>query len=269
MKFLLKFTLTIAAMLLAAGLAIAQNFKLGEVLFLSTSPMEQGADAGAFAAYIDKQAESWNKAFPQTTLKVMNADRGGKNGHSMLVCTAAQIKDRKALPPGSPFAAAQLTSGYQTLGSFLENPASYSEYQLLAPEKIKSMPKLGILGIHYIKVKPAMAKDFEKLVKDKLHTAVGHVMPEMQLLYYKAVAGEHPGTYITVFAITSYDARESMWPTGGAEQDIVKTTFGPLKDLGKELATYFEEDSYLGPESGGGAAYWESREWTDYLPVGM
>jgi hypothetical protein len=192
----------------------------------------------------------------------MKSDRGDRKGESMLVCTVAKTKELNKLSSGSPFAKSQLSG----LSDYLASPAAFTEYQLIAPGAIKSLPTLGILGIHYIKVKKDKSTAFEKFVKDKLHPAVGHVMPDMQLLYYKAVAGEHKGTYITVFAITSYEAREKMWPTGGAEQDIVKTFFSPHKELGKELATtYFVEDSYLGPESGGGAAFWESREWTDFL----
>jgi hypothetical protein len=246
------------------GATAFAQFPLGEVLFLSTSDLKQGSDAHDFAGYVNDVSASWSKTYPGSTIAVMKSDRGDGKGKSMLVCAVAKTKELNKLSLGSPFAKSQLSG----LTDYLASPAAFTEYQLIAPGTIKSLPTLGILGIHYIKVKKDKSADFEKFVNDKLHPAVGQVMPDMQLLYYKAVAGEHKGTYITVFAITSYEARESMWPAGGAEQDIVKTSFSPHKELGKELATtYFVEDSYLGPESGGGAAYWESREWTDYLYV--
>ena len=36
-------------------------------------------------------------------------------------------------------------------------------------------------------------------------------------------------------------------------------------ELAKELGAYLVPGSYLEPESGGAAAYWESKEWTDYV----
>jgi hypothetical protein len=261
MKSFSKKAVLLAAIILQVAIAFAQ-FPLGEVLFLSNSDLKEGADADNFAGYVNDVSASWSKTFPGSTIAVMKSDRGDQKGESILVCTVAKTDELNKLSSGSPFAKSQLSG----LSDYLTSPAAFTEYHLIAPGTIKSLPTLGILGIHYIKVKKDKSAAFEKFVNDKLHPAVGHVMPDMQLLYYKAVAGEHKGTYITVFAITSYEARERMWPTGGAEQDVVKTSFSPHKELGKELATtYFVEDSYLGPESGGGAAYWESREWTDYL----
>ncbi len=75
----------------------------------------------------------------------------------------------------------------------------------------------------------------------------------MNLLYYKAVAGDDKGSYITIYAIESVSARERFWPTGGKEQDIVKQLFEPHKELALELSSYLVEDSYLGPETGAGA----------------
>ena len=89
----------------------------------------------------------------------------------------------------------------------------------------------------------------------------------MNLLYYKAVEGDNKGSYITIYAIESVAARERFWPTGGEEQNIVKELFGPHKSLALELGSYLIDDSYLGPESGGGAAYFESLEWTDFVVI--
>jgi hypothetical protein len=121
------------------------------------------------------------------------------------------------------------------------------------------------LGLHHIKVKEDRKQDFEKLVSDKLHPAVSQLFPDMQLLYYKCVAGEKKGTYLTIFTIDSPKARDKYWPAGAPETEILKKNFKPLESLAKELSEYFVPGSYLEPESGGAAAYWESKEWTDYV----
>jgi hypothetical protein len=151
--------------------------------------------------------------------------------------------------------------------NFLKNPDAYTEYQLLGGDRIKPLPSVEILGIHYMKVKPEKKKDYEKFVKERLHPTVGNLVHDMNLLYYKAVDGEGKDTFITIYAIESIEARERFWPTGGQEQDIVKELFGPYKDLAKELVSYLVEDSYLKPKSGGGAAIFESLEWTDYAVI--
>jgi hypothetical protein len=89
----------------------------------------------------------------------------------------------------------------------------------------------------------------------------------MNLYYYKAIAGKDKGAFITIYAIESVEARERFWPTGGQEQEIVKQLFGPYKELALELSSYLVENSFLGPESGGGAAYFESLEWTDFVVI--
>jgi len=104
-------------------------------------------------------------------------------------------------------------------------------------------------------------------VVDKLHPAVSQLFPDMQLLYYKAVAGENKGSYITIFTIDSPAGRDKYWPGGSAETEILKKTFKPLEGLAKELGSYLVEGSYLEPSSGGAAAYWESKVWTDFVDV--
>jgi hypothetical protein len=89
----------------------------------------------------------------------------------------------------------------------------------------------------------------------------------MGLFYYKAISGKDPGSYITIFAISSYEGREKYWPAGKPETEVLKSAFAPLKELAAELGTYLEKDSYLKPDSGGAAAYFESLDWTDYLLV--
>jgi hypothetical protein len=144
------------------------------------------------------------------------------------------------------------------------NAGAYTEYQLIGADQFKSLPEIGILGIHYIKVKKEKAGDFEKFVKEKMHPAVGSILPDMHLLTYKAVGGENAGSYITIFAITSVEARDKYWPAGKPETPVLKEAFRPYKDLAQALSGYLVEGSYLEP-AGGAAAIFESREWTDFI----
>ena len=162
------------------------------------------------------------------------ADRGDSKGKFLLVTSVIRAAYREALPSGSPFAENVLADANVNLKSsadFLSNPNAYTEYSLIGAEHFKSLPVAGILGIHYIKVKPERAADFEKLVIEKLHPAVGQLFPDMQLLYYKAVAGDNKGEYITIFTIKSVAARDKYWPSGAPETEALKKGFVPLKKL--------------------------------------
>ena len=159
----------------------------------------------------------------------------------------------------------KLQSGNQKLKIGVANPAAFSEYHLIGADKVKSLPTSGILGLHFIKVKDERAADFENLVETKLNPAVSQLFPDMQLLYFRCVNGENTGSYLTLFTIDSPDARDKYWPAGKPETEILKKTFKPLEALAKELGTYLEPGTFLEPDSGGAAAYWESKEWTDYV----
>jgi len=160
-----------------------------------------------------------------------------------------------------------LAGSSKRTSDFLDNTHVYTEYRLIGANKFTSLPVVDILGIHYIKVKKERSAEFEKFVIEKLHPAVGQVLPDMHLLYYKATAGDHVGTYITIFAITSVAARDKYWPAGAPETKILKDAFGPHQGLAKELGKYLVEGSYLEPSSGGAAAYFESKEWTDFIDM--
>lgn len=187
---------------------------------------------------IVRQPSANEKVKQQTSMHLFEADRGDRKGELLLVRSGPFRSD--------------------------ENPAQFTQYQLIGANKIKSFRNIGILGIHYLKVKPNRADAFEKFVVDKLHPAVGELLPDMQLLYYKATDGKNKDGYITVFGIESTGARHKYWPEGAPETRLVKDAFKPLNNLALELATYLVEGSYLEP-SGGGAAYFESKEWTDYI----
>jgi hypothetical protein len=248
----------------------AQGIPLGEAILVSTSPLKNDADLEAYESFmLDELVSAWNKRSSGVTMHLLKADRGDRKGELLTVCMAAKPEDRKKLPPGSPFTDKAVVSVAGELSrrpsEFLSRPGGYTEYHLIGADQFTSLPAIDLLGIHYIKVKPDQARDFEKLVVQKLHPAVGNLVNDMNLLYYKAVAGDDKGSYITIYAIESVSARERFWPTGGKEQDIVKQLFGPHKELALELSSYLVEDSYLGPETGAGAAYFESKEWTDYV----
>ena len=214
---------------------------------------------------------SWNYSFPGTGMYLLQADRGDRNGDYLTVCIAETVKKRKKLKTDSPFTdnaffrASSDLSGQPS--DFIEKPEAYTEYQLIGANRFTSLPAVDLLGIHYIKVKPERAKDFEKLVINKLHPSVGNLVHDMNLFYYKAVAGDDKGSFITIYAIETVEARERFWPTGGPEQDIVKQLFSPLKEIALELETYLLEDSYLKPDPRFGAAIFESLEWTDYVVI--
>jgi hypothetical protein len=236
--------------------------KLGEVIIVSTSTLKKDVKAETFQSNVTKViAPSWNKGKSGVSMHLFRADRGNRKGEFLLVCGATKLSDRNTLSPGSPFT-------NNLLSDFLSNPDSYTEYHLIGAEKFKSLNTVGILGIHYIKVKQDRSTDFEKFVIEKLHPAVGQLLPDMQLLYYKAVAGENAGSYITIFAIESVAARDKYWPSGAPETELLKQAFRPLNGLAAELGAYLVEGSYLEPK-GGAAAYFESHEWTDFIHQGF
>ena len=266
-------TIMILLALSAYSIAVyAQRINLGEVVFVSTSAIKKDANPEIYKSFMmNEMAPAWKMGFPGTSMYLLQADRGDRNGEFLTVCITTKRKDRKKLRAGSPFTNKALSSVSDNLSGqpsdFLDNPDAYTEYQLIGASQFASLPAVDILGIHYLKVKADRAKDFEKLILEKLHPAVGDLVYDMNLLYYKAVAGDDKGSFIAIYAIESYVARERFWPTGGQEQDIVKRLFEPHNELARELSTYLVEDSYLGPESGGGAAYFESLEWTDYIVI--
>jgi len=269
MKQPLKKILFFLTLIASAGMLHAQGMKMGELIIISNSGIRKHVKPEAIKNWVnDEVASSWHKKYPGTSMHLFLADRGDSKGKFLLVTNVIRAAYREALPSGSPFAEdvfAEANANLKSSADFLRNPDAYTEYSLIGAEHFKSLPVAGILGIHYIKVKPERSEDFEKLVVDKLHPSVGQLFPDMQLLYYKAVAGDHKGEYITVFTIKSVAARDKYWPGGADETDVLKKGFAPLKKLAVELGDYLVEGSYLKPESGGAAAYFESVKWTDFV----
>jgi len=144
------------------------------------------------------------------------------------------------------------------------NAGSASEYRLLSPGTVGTLPDVDVLGIHYIKVRPERAAAFEQFVGQTLHPAVGNLRPDLRLLYYKAVAGPEAGNYIALFALTR-ESRDKYWP-GGSDSDDLRTALRPVQPLTKELSTYLVEGSAL-TDPKFAAAVFESLTWTDFVLV--
>jgi len=265
-----KTTFAFITLLFTGLVALGQGIPLGETIFVSTSPLKKNIDPEVFEKYmLTELIPAWNRNSAGITMYLLKADRGDRNGAYLTICVASDIEAGKQLSKGSPFGdkAVAMVAGdlSKQPSAFLEDPDAYTEYQLQGGNRITTLPSVEILGIHYMKVKPEKKKDYENLVTQRLHPTVGNLVHDMNLLYYKTIDGQAKDTFITIYAIESIAARERFWPTGGQEQDIVKQLFGPYKDLAEELGTCLVEDSYLKPESGGGAAIFESLEWTDFV----
>jgi hypothetical protein len=265
----LRGTSLLLVSILLAGSANAQGIKMGEVIVMSTSAVKKDVKGESFKAFIDEVATTkLKKANPDVSLQLFQADRGNKKGEFLLALSAKTAADREAYSSGSPFTDQILAASSKRSSDFLDNTHVYTEYRLIGANKFTSLPVVDILGIHYIKVKKERSAEFEKFVIEKLHPAVGQVLPDMHLLYYKATAGDQAGgTYITIFAITSVAARDKYWPAGAPETKVLKDAFGPHQGLAKELGNYLVEGSYLEPSSGGAAAYFESKQWTDFIDM--
>jgi hypothetical protein len=263
----MKLTFCYAIILMTAMCLVAQGqgMKLGEVLVVSTSAMKKNSNAEAFKSYINSDVtQKIKKSNPSVSIHVFHADRGKRKGELLLVFGAEKSSERESFSAGSPFRDEIIGTSGKKPSDFIGKTHTYTEYRLIGADKFKTRPDIGILGIHYIKVKKEKAAEFEKLVIEKLHPAVGNVLPDMHLMYYKAVAGDNIASYITIFAITSVDARHKYWPEGAPETQPLKDAFKPFEGLGKELSTYLVDGSYL--EVGkGGAAIFESKEWTDFI----
>jgi len=269
---ILKTTFSLITFMAIGSIARGQGIPLGETILVSTSSLRKDVDPEIFKLFMQTELlPAWNRNFQGATMYLLKADRGDRRGEFLPICITSNQEVSRILDNGSPFSDKTVTAVRGSLtkkpSAFLENPDAYTEYQLIGGDRVAPLPTVEIIGIHYLKVKPELAEDFERLVIEKLHPTVGHLVHDMNLLYYRAVSGQDKDSFITIYAIESMAARERFWPTGGQEQDIVKQLFGPHKDLSKELGSYLIEDSYLKPESGGGAAYFESLEWTDFAVI--
>ena len=248
-------------LLAPCGLTSAQ-VKIGETLSFSHLQLRTDVDEEEFRDFVTEDLIPQLKDTNLFSYHLLKADRGDQKGKYLFVQTTNKSTNLKR---SDYLAAAKRITGNESLKKHLANAATFSQYHLIGADKIGNLPTSGVLGLHFIKVKKERAEDFENLVERKLHPAVSQLFPDMQLFYYKCVDGENKGSYLTLFTIDSPGARDRYWPEGKPETEILKKTFKPLEALAKELGTYLEPGTFLEPESGGAAAYWESKEWTDYV----
>lgn len=253
----MKTRLVIVLCLLSfAASAQLAGTQVGQVMIVNY-PVGKDNGKEDYMPTIKEVKSGWGKNKNGISAAHFKADRGKNNGGDLLVCMVATAADRKSLPSGSPFSGGRAKE-------MIANPDKYTEYQLIGADQFGELPVVNILGFHYIKVKPERAKDFEQFVISTLHPAVGHLFPDMQMLYFKATAGENASSYITLWTIKSVEARDQYWPAGKPETELLKTGYRPLNELAKKLEQYLVEGSYLAP-GGGVAAIFESKEWTDYV----
>lgn len=256
---------------LLAGLTTlsAQSTPIGEVMILNYPVLKTNISPETFFSFAAREwVPSWNKTNPTKPLSIYRADRGEAKNQLLLAYMLPGSVKRNPPKSSVPFGPGMDNKSKSTLSAYLNNPEEFTEYRLIGAGQFKSLPVAGILGLHYIQVRPERAADFEKLVVDKLHPALGALLPDMQMLYYKQAGGNAPGftgtIYLTVFTIASPAARDKYWPAGQPETELLKQAYKPWTELASELSSYLLEGSYLLPGNGA-AAIFESKRWTDYV----
>jgi hypothetical protein len=213
-----------------------------QLVFTVPDPPATG-DAEAFVGSVLNRLPTLMKNAPGWTAHLVRKDRGPHAGRYGVVWTAGM--------GAAPLAAN--AAGYRVV----------NEYRLVGADKLRPLPDVDVLGIHYIKVRPERRDAFDRLIVDKLHPAVGNLRPDLRLLYYKSVRGEDVGSYITIFALTQ-ESRDKYWPNGSDSEEL-KTSIKAAQALTEELKTYLVEGSYATGNLA--AAVYESKEWADWVLV--
>jgi len=233
---------------------VAQSMKLGEVLIFHTPDFKPDADLAAFEDRVGKEIVASRKAIgPGSELHLLRADRGSRKGQYVLA-SVMSLQRRDKEPASSPLKATPFAGG----------DGRHTEYHLLSPEAVGSLPDVEILGVHYTKVRPERREAFERFVGATVHPVVGNLRPDLRVLYYRAADGGGGSNYLAVFALTRA-SRDKYWP-GGSDSDDLRAAFRPAQGLTTELRTYLVEGSYLADPKFAAAVY-ESREWTDFVLV--
>jgi hypothetical protein len=260
--------------LLLANTAQAQTMRMGEVLIVNTPVLKDVAEVNRLESLVTGEAAiAWKKNTPGITPLLLRADRGDRKGDYLLIWVADSRARREAAMPlsgkalFSKEALAGLGAHSTAFSTLLGKTAEYAEYELIGADQIGQLPAFGILGIHFIKVRPDKAEVFERFVCNSLYPAMADRTPGMRLLYYKGTRGKKAGSYLAIFVIQSVHTREQYWPTDSPETELLKSAFKPLKPLALELSKYLVEGSYLEGSSGAAAAYFESLEWIDFARI--
>jgi hypothetical protein len=268
---MLRVSVLSVGLLVAVVPAAGGRMKLTSLLVVDT-PAKSGGDAAYRNFVAGEAAAAWRNRVPGVELHLFHADRGERKGSALVVWALDSPERRTAYPADdrrAPFSQAVVEKVGRLSRphtDYVNESGTFTDYVLIGGERIRELPSVEILGVHYIKVKPGRRDQFEAFVRDKLHPALVGTIPGMSLLYYKGVRGRDAGTYITVFAIESVQRREQFWPTDASEAEAVKEAFRPMKSLARELSGYLVPGSYL-DSSTAAAAYFERREWTDFVRV--
>jgi len=202
----------------------------------------------------ERISEANNSKGPYT-YHYFQADRGETKSRFLLV----------AVPNKADSVYTMTDNPFKTFSDVMDSVGYFTTYRLIGANQFGSLPKAGILGFHWIKVKPEKAPEFEKFVAEKLHPKVGHLFPDMQMMYYKATMGINKNEYLLIFSIASPAARDKYWPAGKPETELLKAGFKPLNELATALEPFLVKNSYLSRTSGGAASIFESIVWTDYI----
>ena len=236
----------------------AQDMPLGREMIIAAPALNAGIDPSAYHAFVTGELSPALGA-PGAELHLFRADRGDLTGEHLLVWTLSEETDNAQHLLDRTF-----TERHR---EFLSAPGPYTRYALVAPDRLADLPRVEILGIHNVQVKPERREAFEAFVRDTLYQAFAGRTPGMHLLYYRGIGGEYPTNYIALFAIETTAAREQYWPTGAPETEALTAAFRPLRSVAESLTPYLVEDTFLKPETGAAAAIFESLDWNDYVHV--
>ncbi len=248
---------------------------LGDIIRLEFPTLKPDADEAAFVQTACGPVKSaFDEHVEGAEFQLFKADRGDREGDYLMVWSrTTRHPGDAALHPVSQaaFSASAQSAAADALVAlkpFIGDEKDTSDFALIGSDQFDSLYSVDILGLHFLKVLHERSVEFEELVRERLNPTFKDRMPGMPLLYYRGISGRRVNSYLLVFAIETKATREAYFPTDQPETKSLYKAFEPLKDLGKELVSHFEDGTWLDPSSGGAASYFESLEWTDFVQVG-
>jgi len=245
---------SILLLLVLAGPACGEQMALDEVLVFSLPELNPKVDVRAFEQHALQTIASSRETFrPGNDLYLLEVDRGSRTGQYAFVAIGTVRNPPTDVAPSGG-----------ALAPYTRGEPRQIEYHLIGADTISALPAAEVLGVHYTKVRTDQTAAFETFVRDRVHPAVAALRPDLRILYYKAVRGAEPGSYLAVFALTKA-SRDKYWP-GGSDSDDLRAVFTPLRALATSLSSYLVEGSYLADPKFA-AAIFESREWSDFIVI--
>src|SRR5688572_30459699 len=150
---MIKALLLLLVQLLISEIGCTQGMKIGNTLVLSHPTLNKNVNPETFQTFITNEIlPIINGERQGPTYHLFKADRGHQKGEFLLVGETEKIEEAKGIYAESPFNRIKL-NGSKHFRDFVSNPDAFTEYQLIGWDRIKSLPKAGILGIHSIQVK--------------------------------------------------------------------------------------------------------------------